>query len=59
MDITSYTSKGKKRNALLFPSEFREGLLVSIKNINGNFFMEFIDCLWRKGLENTLGLERI
>lgn len=59
MDATSCTSEGEKRNALLFPSEFREGLLVSIRDINSNFFMEFTDYLWRKGLANTLGLERI
>jgi hypothetical protein len=59
VDATSCTSEGEKRNALLFPSEFREGSPVSVGNIDGNFFMEFTDCLWRKGLENTLGLERI
>jgi hypothetical protein len=47
------------RNALLFPSEFREGPPVSVGNIDGNFFMEFTNCLWTKGLENTLGLEAI
>jgi hypothetical protein len=52
-------TEDKKRNALLFPSEFREGLPVSIRNINGNFFTEFTNCLWTKGLENTLGLEVI
>jgi hypothetical protein len=59
VDATSCTSEGEKRNALLFPSEFREGSPVSVGNIDGNFFTEFTDCLWRKGLENTLGLETI
>jgi len=47
------------RNSLLFPSEFREGPPVSVGNIDGNFFTEFTDCLWAKGLENTLGLKAI
>jgi hypothetical protein len=45
VDTTSYTSEGEKRNALLFPSEFREGSPVSVGNIDGNFFTEFTDCL--------------
>ena len=52
MDATSCT-----RNTLLFPSEFREGPSVSVGNIDGNFFVEFIGCLWTTGLEKTLGLE--
>jgi hypothetical protein len=58
VDTASCTTEDEKRNALLFPSEFREGPLVS-GNIDGNFFTEFTDCLWTKGLENTLGLEAI
>jgi hypothetical protein len=54
VDATSCT-----RNPLLFPSEFREGPPVSVGNIDGNFFTEFTDYLWTKGLENTLGLEAI
>jgi hypothetical protein len=59
VDTTSYTTEDEKRNAPLLPSEFREGPAVSIRNINSNFFTEFTDCLWTKGLENTLGLEAI
>jgi hypothetical protein len=59
VDATSSTSEGEKRNALLFPSEFREGPQVSVGNIDGNFFTEFTDYLWANGLENTLGLEVI
>jgi hypothetical protein len=59
VDTTSCASKGEKRNAPLLPSEFREGPLVSIGNIDRNFFTEFTDCLWANGLENTLGLEAI
>jgi hypothetical protein len=58
VDATSYTSEGE-RNALLFPSEFREGPPVSVRNIDCNFFTEFTNCLWANGLENTLGLEAI
>ena len=59
VDATSCTSEGEMRNALLFPSEFREGPPASVGNIDGNFFTEFVDCLLTKGLENTLGLEVI
>ncbi|KAJ3560176.1 hypothetical protein NPX13_g9395 [Xylaria arbuscula] len=54
VDATSCT-----RNPLLFPSEFREGPPASVGNIDSNFFTEFTDCLWRKGLEKSLGLEAI
>jgi hypothetical protein len=57
VDAASCTTEGEKRN--LYTSEFREGLPVSVGNIDGNFFTEFTDCLWAKGLENTLGLEAI
>jgi hypothetical protein len=56
VDITSCASEGEKRNAPLLPSEFREGP-ASARNIDRNFFTEFSDCLWKKGLETTLGLE--
>jgi hypothetical protein len=59
VDAASCTTEDEKRNAPLLPSEFREGPPVSVGNIDGNFFTEFTDCLWRKGLENTLGLEVI
>jgi len=59
VDAASRTTEGEKRNALLFPSEFREGPPVSVGNIDRNFFTEFTDCLWTMGLENTLGLEVI
>ena len=56
--IFSVDATSCARNALLFPSEFREGPPVSVGNIiDSNFFTEFTDCLWTKGLENTLGLE--
>lgn len=57
VDAARYTSEGEMRNALLFPSEFREGPPVSFGNIDGNFFTEFTDCLRTKGLENVFGLE--
>jgi hypothetical protein len=57
VDAASYTTEGEKRN--LYPSEFREGAPGSVRNIDGNFITEFTDCLWRKSLENTLGLEAI
>jgi hypothetical protein len=44
---------------ILDTSKFRKGLLVSVGNIDSNFFAEFTDCLWAKGWENTLGLEAI
>lgn len=56
VDATGCTSECGLRNAFLY-SEFREGLPVNIGNIYGNFFTEFIDCLWAKGLENAFGLE--
>jgi len=59
VDTTSCTSEGERRHALLFPSEFREGPPVRVGNIDGKFFTEFTECLWIKGLENTLGLEAI
>jgi hypothetical protein len=59
VNTASCTTEDEKRNALLFPSEFREGPAVSVGYINSNFFTEFTDCLWMKGLENTLGLEAI
>lgn len=59
VDTASCTREGEERNALLFPSEFREGPPVSVGNIDGNFFTEFTRCLRTKGLENTLGLEVI
>ena len=59
MDAASCMTEDEKRNALLFPSEFHEGPRVSVGNIDGNYFTEFTDCLWTKGLENTLGLEAI
>ncbi|OAQ58150.1 hypothetical protein VFPPC_11602 [Pochonia chlamydosporia 170] len=59
VDATSRTSGDERINSLLFPSEFREGPLVSVGNIDGNFFTEFTDCLWAKGLGNTFGLEAI
>jgi len=59
VDIASYITKGEKRNAPLLPSEFREGPVVSIRNINSNFFIEFTDYLWANSLENTLGLKTI
>jgi len=57
VDATSCTSEGEMRNALLLPSEFREGPPDIAGNIDSNFFTEFVDCLLTKGLENTLGLE--
>jgi len=57
VDTASCTTEGEKRN--LYPSEFREGTPVNVGNIDGNFFTEITDCLWAKGLENTLGLEAI
>jgi hypothetical protein len=59
VDVTSCTSEDEKRTALLFSSEFREGSPINIRNIDGNFITEFIDCLWTNSLENTLGLEAI
>jgi len=59
IDATSCTSEGEMRNALLLPSEFRDGPPASVGNIDSNFFTEFTDCLWTKGLENTLGLKAI
>jgi hypothetical protein len=59
VDAAICTTEDDKRNALLFPSEFREGPAVSVGYIDGNFFTEFTDCLWTNGLENTLGLEAI
>jgi hypothetical protein len=59
VNTTSYTTKNKKQNTFLFPSEFREGPAVSIRYINSNFFTEFTDYLWIKGLENILGLKAI
>ncbi|KAH6699910.1 hypothetical protein BKA61DRAFT_621264 [Leptodontidium sp. MPI-SDFR-AT-0119] len=59
VDTASCTTDDEKRDALLFPSEFREGPLVSVGYIDGNFFTEFTHCLWTKGLGNTLGLEVI
>jgi len=56
VDITGCIREGGMRNALLY-SEFREGLPVNIGNIYGNFFTEFINCLWAHGLVNTFGLE--
>jgi hypothetical protein len=56
VDATGYIGDGGLRNALLY-SQFREGLPINIGNIYGNFFTEFIDCLWAKGLENAFGLE--
>ena len=43
-------TEDEKRNTLLLPSEFREGPVVSIRNINSNFFTEFTDYLWANGL---------
>jgi len=59
VDITSCMSKGEEKNVLLFSLEFCKGPLVSVRNINSNFFTEFTDCLWTNGLENTLGLKTI
>jgi hypothetical protein len=59
VDTTSCMSEGEMRTTLLFPSEFREGPPVSVGTIDGNFFTEFTNCLWTRGLENTLGLEAI
>jgi len=59
MGVTGSINKDDKRNALLVPSEFREGPPVSIGNIDNEFFTEFTNCLWMKGLGNTLGLEAI
>jgi hypothetical protein len=59
VDTASCTTEDEKRNGLLLPSEFRKGPAVSIGNIDGNFFTEFTNCFWTKGLENTLGLEAI
>ncbi|PMD15914.1 hypothetical protein NA56DRAFT_581299, partial [Hyaloscypha hepaticicola] len=55
-DIIDCTGKGRIRYTILY-SEFREGLPVNIGKINNNFFTEFTDCLWAKGLENSFGLE--
>jgi hypothetical protein len=57
VDTAGYTTEDEKR--ILYTSEFREGMPVSVRNINGNFITEFTDCLWAKGLENTFGLEAI
>lgn len=47
------------RNALLFAYEhnFCEDPPVSTRNIDGNFFAEFTDCLIATGLEKSPGLE--
>ena len=55
MDLSGSITKGEKRT--LYPSEFREGLPGNVRNIDGDFFTEFTDCLLARGLENTLGLE--
>jgi hypothetical protein len=45
MDIIIYTTEDDERKALLFPSKFREGPVVSIGYIDDNFFTEFTDYL--------------
>jgi hypothetical protein len=59
VDTASCITEDEKRNALLLPSEFCKGPVVSIGNIDSNFFIEFTYCLWANGLEKTLGLEAI
>jgi hypothetical protein len=56
VDAIGCTGEGGMRNALPY-SMFREGPPVDIRNIYGNFFTEFTNCLWKHGLANTFGLE--
>jgi hypothetical protein len=58
VNTISCASEDERRNAPLFPSEFREGP-ASARNIDSNFFTEVTDCLWANSLKNTLGLEAI
>lgn len=56
---TTEAGERQKKGAVLVPSEFREGPPANIEHIEGNFYTEFTDYLWSKGLENTFGLEAI